>query len=349
MRRTKQRKRTSWARSLLFALVKITALPAILWTLWWHALASGRELAVEKWLDAQGWRAEYESAETSGFPWRVDDRIRGLELIGPKNRRSWSLPEIRFESEAIGPTTVAMRLFGPQRLSLFGEGIEFSHERMTADLSLAPGPALGLRRGAAAASDLILKVGSSWIGAVKTLTAEIERAPTGAPPNGYEVDLSLTGLAIPESLLRRADPGGFLGASVEKIRLAGTVTFRAPLNRFALAEKPAFKSATLRNAELIWGGLKATASGRIRVDAQGYAAGRIDLELREWRKTMAVLHRSGAFGRSRIDAMTEALAIVSNLTGKGADLAIPLTLTGGKIKVGPFTVGNAPRLAPPRR
>jgi len=57
---------------------------------------------------------------------------------------------------------------------------------------------------------------------------------------------------------------------------------------------------------------------------------------------------SGVIDAGTADTITTAIEFVTALTGSGETLSAPLNLSGGKLRIGPFAVADAPRLAPPR-
>ncbi|MEM8793589.1 MAG: DUF2125 domain-containing protein, partial [Pseudomonadota bacterium] len=280
---------------------------------------------------------------------RLERRIQNIALTDPGTGWSWNLPEVSFFGEATSPTVLRLSLPDQHLISLPREKVEIGHSRMVADLSLAPDAGLTWRHGAIDGADLMLEAQSGWTGAAKTLSAEIRaRAPATAPPNSYAVTLSSTEVSIPKPLLDQIDPTGLLDPLVDEIRLDGTAALRAPLDRFALERgRLALNAATVRDAELRWGDMKVSASGQIETDLRGYATGEIDLKLTKWREMIRIARRSGKIDRSMIDAIEQGLRFVSIIAGDGEDVELTLNLSGGKVRIGPVAIGDAPRLAPP--
>ena len=94
--------------------------------------------------------------------------------------------------------------------------------------------------------------------------------------------------------------------------------------------------------------MRLVASGAFRVDDDGYPDGEIEVEAREWRQMLRLAVTSGLIDRDTARTIESAVEIITALTGGGEDLTAPLGLSGGKVRIGPVPIANAPRLAPPR-
>ncbi|MEM6498968.1 MAG: DUF2125 domain-containing protein, partial [Pseudomonadota bacterium] len=197
--------------------------------------------------------------------------------------------------------------------------------------------------------DLNLTAKSGWTGSAKKLKAEIkERAEGSAPPNSYAIDLDAAAVSIPAPLLVQIDPTGLLNPLVDALTLKGTAALKAPLDRFAVEDgKLALNSATIRQADLTWGDMKVEATGQIKSDIRGYASGHLDLKLRNWREMIQIARRSGSLDGRMINVIEQALKFTAVVAGSGEDVEVTLKLNGGKVKIGPISIGDAPRLAPP--
>jgi hypothetical protein len=110
----------------------------------------------------------------------------------------------------------------------------------------------------------------------------------------------------------------------------------------------ALRAATLREVGFEWGEMKLVLSGSFEVDADGYPVGSIEVEAREWRQMLRLAVSAGAIDEGTAETITTGLEFVTALTGSGDSLSAPLNLSGGKVRIGPFAVADAPRLAPPR-
>ncbi|MEM7668821.1 MAG: DUF2125 domain-containing protein, partial [Pseudomonadota bacterium] len=156
-------------------------------------------------------------------------------------------------------------------------------------------------------------------------------------------------VVLPLPLMQKIDPTGLLQPEMQELTIRGTAAFAAPLDRYALEDgELALRAATLRTVRLDWGDLRLVARGRFDVDPAGYPAGEIDLTLVNWRQMLVIAREARVLDPSLIDAAEQALEFIARLRGEADRIDVPLGLSGGKIRIGPIAIADAPRLAPPR-
>jgi hypothetical protein len=88
--------------------------------------------------------------------------------------------------------------------------------------------------------------------------------------------------------------------------------------------------------------------GDFKVDDDGFPEGKIEVEAREWRQMIRLAVQSDVIDRDTARSIIKAIEFVNALAGGNDDLSAPFGLSGGKIRLGPFAIADAPRLAPPR-
>ena len=107
--------------------------------------------------------------------------------------------------------------------------------------------------------------------------------------------------------------------------------------------------ATIREAGFQWGDMRLVITGSFTVNSKGYPEGEIHVEAHEWRQMVRLTVRSGIIDQGTADTVIKAIEFVNALAGGRAELRAPLTLKGGKIRLGPFAIADAPRLEPTGR
>jgi hypothetical protein len=329
-------------------------LGALAWTGWWHALARGQEAGLTAWFDDRtkhGWQAEHEEIGLTGFPLRLEREIAGINLADPKTGWAWTAPWLRVESAAFRPTRFDVTFPDTQSLAVPGERTNIASTTMTAALDLRPRSALGLIQATVGVTGLDVRsrpiLGSGWTASAERVEADISERVND---EGYAITFLAEKVILPEPLIARIDPTGLAGRNLERMTFDGAAVFNAPIDRHLIEDgRLALKAATIRRAGFQWGNMRLEAKGAIKVDDQGYPVGKIDVTARQWRDIITLAERSGAIGRDIAEGLTTALELVAMLGGNRDELDATLKFKNGDIRIGPVTVGRAPRLAPPKR
>ncbi|MEM7506161.1 MAG: DUF2125 domain-containing protein [Pseudomonadota bacterium] len=330
----------------------LVVLGAIGWFAWWSLLAVGQETAISTWFEERreaGWQAEHGAIDVQGFPFRLDRRISDIALADPRTGWAWALPVVSVEGAAQTPTRIRVSLPEAHRLAVPGERVDITHETLAASLALRPEPALPLLDAKAEGRAIRLESQSGWTAEAEILGVQVtERAPETGPANAYDLLVDAQGVDLPKPIIEAIDPTGLLEPKLDALRIEGHGAFRAPLDRHALEDgRLALAAATVKTARLTWGELSVEATGSFQVDRAGFPEGKVKLRLRNWRQMIKVARDSGAVSRDVLDAIEEALEFVALLAGGGDTLDVPLRLSGGKVRIGPVAVADAPRVAPP--
>ena len=88
-------------------------------------------------------------------------------------------------------------------------------------------------------------------------------------------------------------------------------------------------------------------SGSFTVNENGYPEGSVDVEAHEWRQMVGLAVRAELIDRDTGDSVIKAIEFVNSLAGGRDELRAPFNLSGGKIRLGPFAIADAPRFPPP--
>lgn len=323
------------------------------WSAWWYLGAEAEQRGVEAWLAKQrerGWQAEAASVEVTGFPrsFRLD--VREIALADPANGWAWRAPALTATSDAWAPTRIALDWPAQQTIAVPGDRATVRAQSLDTLLDVRPGPALELREASTDLTGLTVKATSGWAAAAGSASVRVaERAEDLAPPNSYDIRITADDVRLPKELVDNIDPTGWLKPGVDRLTVIGHVALADPIDLSTVETgRLALRAASMREVGFQWGEMKLVISGAVQVDDKGYPVGSIQVEARQWRQIVRLAVSAGVIGHDTAAAATRAVEVVTALTGSGDDLSLPLNLSDGKVRIGPFAVADAPRLAPPR-
>jgi len=314
---------------------------AVLWAGYWFvgstAVVRGAEAAVVE-ARAQGLVAERDDMALRGFPNRFDLTVTGLSLADPVSGTGWQAPFVQVLTLSYKPWHVILALPNEQTVTLPAGQVRIASSKMQASVRVRPSGALPLDRVAGIAEGLRMS-GPDGFG----LGAERVRFATRAlrdTQNTHELGLSVTGLA--------PDPG-LVAASgmpplIERLEIAATAAFTAPLDRHAGTTKPSLTVLDLTEASLRWGDVALFAKGRVVADAQGRAEGRIEVRVEQWRSLLPLAEALGLLPSDMRPTMEAGLGLLAQQSGEPEVLALPLVFDQGRMSFGPIQLGPAPML-----
>lgn len=338
---------------LVRLIAALGVLAVLAWCGWWWLAAEGQRRAIQGWLDGRaraGWQAEAAAITVTGFPWTFDRRITAPALADPRAGWAWSAPQIEADSAALGLNRIVVRLPNRQSLAVPGARAEITADLLTADLGVAPDTRLGLQALGLEARALAVQGPAGWAGGAALLTGRLAaRAADTGPANSYDLDVTGEALRLPAALLAALDPTGALAPQADRLVLDAIVALDAPLDLGAIERgRIDPRSIVLTQALVSWGRMELALRGRVEIDADGYPVGKLAVGARNWREMVALARRSGALGDTQADLLTQALELAALLGGGGERLEVTLGLGERRIRIGPVTIADAPRLAAPR-
>ena len=340
------------ARALKWGIGLIMA-TVIGWSAWWFLGARGQEAGLNAWLEqqrSQGWQAEAAAIEVTGYPLDFRIEARELSLADPRTGWAWSAPDWTAESRSFSPTRIAITWPDSQVLATPTGRAEITAETLSSLVDLRPGPSMELRQVGTEVAALRIAGARGWEARANAVTFDLAERPEDlGPEHAYNLTLTADKLRLPELLIERIDPTGWLKPSIDRFTILGHAAFDDPLDRMTVEEgRLALRAATIREAGFEWGDMRLVVKGAVTVDDDGFPVGEIKIEAQEWRQMVRLAVSAGLINRSVASDLTRAVNFVTSLAGTGDRLALPLGLSGGKIRIGPIPIAEAPRLAPPR-
>ncbi|MEM1163860.1 MAG: DUF2125 domain-containing protein [Pseudomonadota bacterium] len=319
------------------------------WSGWWYLGATGQEKGVAAWLENQrdrGWQAEAEDVSVTGYPFDFNLVARKIALADPRAGWAWTAPELRADSTADTPTRIAISWPTEQTAAVPGDRVSITAEKMETLLDVRPGASMELRQAASEVAALRLNAQTGWKAVAESLSIDlVERGDDIGPENSYALDVDAQKVVLPKEIVAQIDPTGWLQPKIDRVTIIGHGAFDAPLDRTVIEDGVAIlRAATIREAGFQWGDMRLVVRGAFEVDPNGFPDGEIEVEAGQWREMMRLLIRSGVLDVSTAEAITQGIEF---LTGGGDELKATFGLKGGKVRLGPFAIADAPRIAPP--
>jgi hypothetical protein len=319
----------------------IVAILASLWGGYWFVGSSALERAAKDWFTTQS-AARYTGLSVAGFPNRFDLTVEGLHLEAPGGRLTWDAPTAKLYAMTWKPWHIIAALPSAQTLTLPDQVITLTSTNLQGSLSVAPDTRAELNELRLIGAALEAASSAGWTLAAGDLSLAARR--DASAPDTYEIGLRITDLtpdpALMTALLGKAD----LPPAIGLIHADARVTLSAPLDRFAGDTHPQLTKIALADASLEWGSLKLTGKGDIAPDADGLAQGRIDWTLENWQVVPDLVVETGLVKPEIRPTVERMLQVLADQSPDPKILSLPLILQNGRMSLGPFPLGPAPRL-----
>ncbi len=323
----------------------------------WFATRWLIETAAQAWFDdrvAQGMTAERSGMSVGGFPASWTLAITDLKLADPVGGTGWQVPELRLRAATWAPWHLTAEIAPDQVVTLPDQRVTVASDRLVATLGSAADPNLPLREATVRATRLDLQSDLGWT--LGLSDAEVTfLADDTRPPGAYVLDFDLAPLrpdpAFVAALAAVALPGlpaPDFPAEVEQARGRIGLRYTAPLDRHSAGTQPQLDVIEVSEANFAWGALALHAEGLLEADAQGYASGRILLELTNWDRLPALLVAAGAVKPEIAPTIANGLKALAAQSPDPAVLVLGLDMAEGRMSLGPFPLGEAPRLRAPQ-
>lgn len=334
----------------ILTITAVVVVAALAWSGFWFWQVSVRERAIEDWLAerrADGWVAEASDLSMAGFPSRVDTFLTGLDLADPEAGWAWTADELQILSLSYKPYHVIATLPGNQVVSTPYDTVRFRADALRGSVLFRPTPRLELDHMTFEIGDMQITGDAGWSARVgKGLLATRQATGEGVPPFAHDLAVEVSNLALPPELIEVLRAGNVLPAEIGTMSLDGMLVFDQPWDRATVeAGLPKLEALDVRKLHLAWGRLDLRATGRLDVDPQGFAQGRLELTATNWREMIDVAERSGMVGATLAGTLRVGLGLIAQMAGRPDTIELPLEFAGGETRLGPIPLGPAPRLA----
>lgn len=326
-------------------LIRLVVLGAALWAGWWvlgaHFIERGLRDALA---GAQRSGVTVQDSGVSGFPNRWDVTLTEPRLADPVTGITTSAPFVQAFTLTWKPWHLIAALPELSVAAPDGSAATLAG-RMRASLRLRPTAALPLEALRISGTDLTLARLAPDGPARRTAAerAELATRRLADPAETHQIALTVTGLAPDPASRPPATP---LPPVIDRLAVDAAATFSAPLDRTAGQTRPHVTAIDLRAAGLTWGALHVTATGRLAADTQGLAQGQIDIRIDDWNLALDALVATGILRPEMRPTWAEFARRLAEMGNTGAGLDLPLTMSRGRMALGPLPLGPAPALVP---
>ena len=326
-------------RSMRFILGTCLVL-GILWAGYWFVGSHYIEKGVRQWFadqKAAGMVAEASDISVAGFADRFDTTISDIHLADPASGWGWKAPFAQVLAMTWKPWHLIAALPHTQEVDLpDSEKITIGSTRLMASLLMRPQMTFALTRAVMEGEGLALTSDAGWTSGAEKAVLAVENDATRK--NTAHLGADVTNLALPAEFAKSTD----LGATMALLHLDAHVSLSEPID-FNMSD-PQVLGAGITSLHIVWGALDLTGKGEILPDAQGFAAGKIDLDLKGWRKVPYVVVALGLVPAENRVTVQRALEFLAASSPDPEVLTLPLTFKDGTMSLGPLPLGPAPML-----
>ena len=322
---------------------------AVLWSAWWVVASRFALVAVRQAVAVLGQnelRVSLGDVGVTGFPNRLDLILQDLAVVDAGTGRALRLPKLDLYTLTWNPWHVLFAL--PGGLSLTGAAdtspLTLMPQTFLASVQVPPFGDMSLSAAQMQADGVVIDHMGAQGHVGHLFAASRQRGDARSHDLWFELkDVTLPeGWVPPASGAQTGTGAALAGNVISGAHLDAAVDFAAPVTLTGPG-LPDVLAVTLRDAVLDWGPIHATARGTISPDANGLAEGRLDLTLTGWQALAPTLQAAGIILPQAADGLTRGLAAVSGPDGVAH---LPLTLSGGMVRLGFVPLGPAPRLSP---
>jgi len=328
-------------------LVLIILVAALGWSAYWFIGKSSRQAALSGWINGRndaGWVAD-STVNLRGYPNRYDAVFENINLADPVSGWAWSAPRFELLQLSYQPNHFIALWPQTQQIKTPQQKLMIDSTELRASLILEG--AQELDRATLTADDVSVQSTAGWDALMKETVLAVRK--TDAADNQYDVGIDVKQFTPPTILVRELDRAGILPDSFETLRLDASATFDAPLSQ------DSFENGTMRlnalsvkDMNVTWGDLMLRATGDVRVGADQFVIGAMTVRATNWEQMLDMAVASGAVNPEYNGAIRTALNFMSALSGNKSELDIPLKFQNGVTKLGPLTIGQAPKLSLPQ-
>lgn len=316
-----------------------------MWSSYWVVGSIALQNVAESWFaqrSAAGVIATNSALKVQGFPNRFDLTVNDLHVADPVSGIIWDAPFAQLFSMTWKPWHLIAALPNSQTITTPREAVTVGSTSLMGSLVMVPGNALALDRIVVDGAGLTATSSLGWT--VSAAKAALATRQDTSLANGHQINLSITGLVPDPALMAAIAPTSDLPALVEAAVIDVVAGFSAPIDRFAGDSRPILQALTLKDAQIRWGDMVLSATGAVVADGDGFAEGRIDLTLRNWRKVLPPAIAMGLIKPEVAPTIEKMMDAMAQQSGDILVLELPLVMQGGRMSLGFLPLGPAPRM-----
>ncbi len=332
-------------RTLFFAIV----VAALAYSGYWVVGSTAQRTALQAWLDqqaARGWVAEADDISVAGFPNRFDATVTDLRIADPALGWSWAAPDFQILALSYQPNHIIAAWPSKQQITSDFETVEVTSDLMRGSVRFAPNTGLALEETRIELKNVEIASTLNYTGGVEDGLLAVRRiGGNDTDGHAYEVVFRTTEFRLAEPIKQALDPVDFLPAALERMNLRTTPVYDAVWDRAAIeGRRPVMTGLEIAELQITWGRLDLKINGRLDVDENGFAQGRLALEAKNWEEIVDLSLRAGWIKPQLAETLKSGLAIAAAASGDASTLDVPLSFNNGEARIGPVPIGRAPML-----
>ena len=320
--------------------MKLLIIAGIGWSGYWFIGANGQEKLLAGWLENSrdnGWIAETEDLNVTGFPNRFDTVISGLDLRGPRGNWQWQADGFQIFALSYQPNHIILAWPGEQVITNQFGSLTLLGEQLRGSIELAANTDLSLERLRIEATNLSAKSSLGWEGAAAT--ANLALFQEAANEEQYRLGIDMSGVSIPEEYMEAVRQVGQNTDIISRVYASAFLNLEGEINRAALNNGvPNWSSVDVESVEINWGPATLSMSGRLLPARNGYLDGTLDFQVENWQILFAAFEQISLLPSVQLALIEKALIGVS----QGDILDFSLRFQNGKTYIGPIKIGYAP-------
>ncbi len=286
----------------------------------------------------EGWQVDTAAQSMTGFPGTFALQLSAPSVAPPTGQWTWTGTEMQISTPSINPTKPTVLMPSSQTLQIGEQTLQIDAEDMRAGAAAKLNAALHFDDGFASLTAANIVSDAGWraqISAINALMGLVEDSNTA-----YDLDVTVTDVALPEGLMDQIIPAGTLDPVVSRLGIDAVVAFDQGLERMALGGAiPAVSRVDLTALDLIWGDLSAKVSGAVDIDDAGVPTGEITVETAQWQAMIDIMVAAGVLDTGIVPTLT---TMASTMAGADGVLALPVTFSDGAMSMGFLPLGPAP-------
>lgn len=283
-------------------------------------------------LSQTGWDIAGTSAQTRGFPSRFDTTFSDVDLTSPDRTIRYQTAFFQAFALSYQPNRVIL-IAAPQHIvDMPGLRLTLDTNGLRASAAVGANTDLSFESFTAEAADVAIS-SDLGIGASgrKLLIAS---RPAGPAAHRYDLYFGLVDLILPAI---NAQP-----APIDTLILDTALTFTATLDRHTMTgPPPRIDRIEVKALTIDWAGATIRGDGELRAGSDGFLEGEVMLNITDH---ATLIDQLAAVGSVDPGVAPTWLNVANAMTAGGDVLSLPLKMGNGRMSLGPFPMGPAPRV-----
>ncbi|AXI45341.1 hypothetical protein C1J03_04375 [Sulfitobacter sp. SK012] len=332
---------------MLRKLIVVIVALALLWGGYWWGVAAAVNAALGNWADmrrSEGWSVAMSDPQQSGYPAAVKTQISTMSLARIDGRTALAIPEIALNVPLSAPLSPTM-LLPAQSVTITSPNVSARLDIEGAQVKMALKPSrlaevqqITLNM----APWQIARSGRPLLSSQGTVAAMVQN-----PDNDriYAFNVDVDGLTLAELMRQNLRLPPAWPETFETLELQMTVAFDRPFDRRSQpGDRPQPRRIELERAAATWGAIDLLASADLTVDTSGTPEGTLSLRADNWKAILDMLQATRIFDPRLRDQIENTLGLVAGLSGSSDTLDIEITFADGRMSIGFFPLGPAPKI-----